>query len=122
MWSADPPFDDTVQLEAMAAAEYFDDSDRAPIVNNEEDEAEETQVQPIQNHVIVSDAVMSESGAPMQGRTKAYITVATLLLINLLNYMDRFTVAGKYFLSLNFFHTEMKCFKTNFKVDNVKVN
>ncbi|XP_070204332.1 protein spinster homolog 1-like [Littorina saxatilis] len=94
MWSADPPFDDTVQLEAMAAAEYFDDSDRAPIVNNEEDEAEETQVQPIQNHVIVSDAVMSESGAPMQGRTKAYITVATLLLINLLNYMDRFTVAG----------------------------
>ncbi|XP_076453086.1 protein spinster homolog 1-like isoform X2 [Babylonia areolata] len=37
---------------------------------------------------------VDENGAPLTGRKKAFITIATLLFINLLNYMDRFTVAG----------------------------
>ena len=88
MKSFAPPFDDTVQLETMDANEYFPDSDIAPIVTTERDPPEN-------GPPLVADPRMSAKGAPMVGRKKAYVTIATLLLINLLNYMDRFTVAGK---------------------------
>lgn len=35
--------------------------------------------------------------------SRAYITVAILCLVNLLNYMDRYTVAGKKITVLHFF-------------------
>ena len=92
--SVEPPFDDTVQLEAMAEREYYDDADTAPIVNSGGGDSEVV-VQTATQKVDVSGVTMDENGAPLRGRKKAFITVATLLLINLLNYMDRFTVAGK---------------------------
>ena len=92
MKSAVPPFDDTVQLETMEPTEYFADSDTAPIVTTEREPPKSGP--PL---VIVADhSTMSEAGAPVIGKRKAYVTIAILLLINLLNYMDRFTVAGSY--------------------------
>ena len=38
----------------------------------------------------------SLSATPCVSRNRAYITVVVLFIINLLNYMDRFTVAGAY--------------------------
>ena len=97
MSSLAPPFDDSVQLETMEAAEYFSDSDTAPIVWNENEISERDLAENVPaSTVIIADHRMDESGAPLKGKTKAYVTIATLLLINLLNYMDRFTVAGKY--------------------------
>ena len=90
MKSAVPPFDDTVQLETMEATEYFAASDTAPIAIIEREPPENGP-----RLVIVADhSTMSEAGAPVLGKKKAYVTIATLLLINLLNYMDRFTIAG----------------------------
>ena len=90
MKSAVPPFDDTVQLETMEATEYFAASDTAPIAIIEREPPESRP-----RLVIVADhSTMSEAEAPVIGKKKAYVTIATLLLINLLNYMDRFTIAG----------------------------
>ena len=94
------PLDDTVQLETMESADYYTDSDVAPIIENRSGNATEN----IPHVTTVPDSRMDERGAPLTGRKKAYITIATLLLINLLNYMDRFTVAGMYFLLFSRIH------------------
>ena len=91
MSSSGPPFDDTVQLETMEQTEYTD-SDTAPIYPYEREMPPPDDVP----HVTVTDPRMDERGAPLVGRKRAYVTVAILLLINLLNYMDRFTIAGKF--------------------------
>lgn len=88
MSSTEPPFDDTVQLEAMEAADYFNDSDTTPIVSGDRS-----------GNAVASSggdvhSNVDEKGAPIHGRRAAYVTIATLLFINLLNYMDRFTIAG----------------------------
>ncbi|KAK7488243.1 hypothetical protein BaRGS_00020550 [Batillaria attramentaria] len=88
MSSLEPPFDDTVQLEAMDAVDYFSDSDTAPIVPTDGKNVQDTAKSNSE------DQRMDERGAPVHGRKAAYVTIATLLLINLLNYMDRFTIAG----------------------------
>ncbi|XP_050410079.1 protein spinster homolog 1 [Patella vulgata] len=75
-----PPFDDTFHLEDMPV----DFSDTQLILPNDEDE--EIDAVELRTHETINSNGIS--------RKTAYITVATLLLINLLNYMDRFTVAG----------------------------
>lgn len=83
--SGPSPFDDTVQLvEVMPSNDISDGVNTyqnvpAPI-SAPTSNGGETEIQ--QPTVIIS-------------RKKAYITVGTLLLVNLLNYMDRFTIAGK---------------------------
>lgn len=75
----EPPFDDTVQLSAMK----FDVSDEAPIVENGqgfvEDPPDVETVTADVNHI---------------SKTRGYAIVAILFSVNLLNYMDRFTIAG----------------------------
>ena len=80
-----PPFDDTVLLENMPVTE----SDTAPIVENEETGER------ILDGTPDTQTVQPDRATSSVNRKSAYITVFTLLIINLLNYMDRFTVAGK---------------------------
>lgn len=75
-----PPFDDSVQLSEM----QVDVSDDLPIVNN----MDSTRSGPDEPYVM-----MSSSGKTIS-KTKGYVIVAILFFINLLNYMDRFTIAG----------------------------
>ena len=83
-----PPFDDTVQLEDMPV----DFSDTSPIVNRGQrhggEDEEDKEVVP---GVEVQGTV---TGDPDISAGRAYGIVAILLFINLLNYMDRFTIAG----------------------------
>ncbi|XP_048257171.1 protein spinster homolog 1-like isoform X3 [Haliotis rufescens] len=60
-------------------------SDTAPIVENEEN-----------GHAVanVPDTEAVQPSGSGISRVTSYITVATLLVINLLNYMDRYTVSG----------------------------
>lgn len=87
------PFDDTVQLDTMEGTGYFVDSDTAPIVSSEREHRPENGPPP-DPAVSFAEPRVDEHGAPLTGRKKAFITIGTLLFINLLNYMDRFTVAG----------------------------
>lgn len=79
-----PPFDDTVLLDDMPVP--ITESDTAPIVENEEN-----------GHAVanVPDTEAVQPSGSGISRVTSYITVATLLVINLLNYMDRYTVSGK---------------------------
>lgn len=81
------PIDDTFQLDAMPV----DISDTEPIVpNNPINEDDRT------NNVTTTPEPIIQSGTTSDiSRGRAYVTVAILLTINLLNYMDRYTVAGK---------------------------
>lgn len=76
-----PPFDDSVQLSEM----QIDVSDEQPIV--------EAQSQPDMEEPAI---MMSTSGKVISKR-KGYAIVAILFFVNLLNYMDRFTIAGLLF-------------------------
>ncbi|XP_067682434.1 protein spinster homolog 1-like isoform X3 [Haliotis asinina] len=78
-----PPFDDTVLMDDMPVP--VTESDTAPIVENEEN-----------GHAVanVPDTQAVQPSVNGISRVTAYITVATLLVINLLNYMDRYTVSG----------------------------
>ncbi|XP_060077272.1 protein spinster homolog 1-like isoform X2 [Ylistrum balloti] len=78
-----PPFDDTVQLDDMPV----DFSDTAPIVDDDGNQRRPEIEVP--DHVVVA----SENNDSIS-RATAYASVAILLCINLLNYMDRYTVAG----------------------------
>ncbi|KAK3083986.1 hypothetical protein FSP39_006341 [Pinctada imbricata] len=79
-----PPFDDTLQLEDMPV----DFSDTSPIVKDEEPEEDEGPSGP---RVDVQEGT---TGDPNISTARGYAIVAILLFINLLNYMDRFTIAG----------------------------
>lgn len=94
------PFDDTVQLETMDTSEYNDD-DTSPIFRHER---EIPPPETGQEHVIVAGGETNHG--PPTGRKQAYVTIATLLLINLLNYMDRFTIAGKPKVDSNLQHSK----------------
>lgn len=73
-----PPFDDTVQLDDMPV----DISDTSPIVRN--NDIAESHVRTPDVEVVAGDI----------SKHRAYFMVFVLLFINLLNYMDRFTIAG----------------------------
>ena len=81
------PIDDTFQLDAMPV----DISDTEPIVqNNPINEDDRT------SNVTTTPEPIIQSGTTSDiSKGRAYVTVAILLTINLLNYMDRYTVAGK---------------------------
>lgn len=80
-----PPFDDSVQLSDM----QVDVSDERPIVvNGDTDGTRSSNDLP---------AVTMNSPENQIGRKRGYAIVAILFFINLLNYMDRFTIAGKLF-------------------------
>lgn len=78
-----PPFDDTVQLDDMPV----DISDTSPIVRSNDNT--EPRVGSHDVEVVDADGI---------SKSRAYFMVFVLLFINLLNYMDRFTIAG---LSVN---------------------
>ncbi|KAL8594513.1 hypothetical protein ACOMHN_024958 [Nucella lapillus] len=94
MSRSEPPFDDTVQLNTMEDTGYYVDSDTVPIVSSDRENPPENGPPPDDATVSFAEPRVDERGAPLTGRKKAFITIATLLCINLLNYMDRFTVAG----------------------------
>ncbi|XP_052269100.1 protein spinster homolog 1-like isoform X3 [Dreissena polymorpha] len=76
-----PPFDDLVQLTDMEVAV----SDEQPIVN---DSGRNTMETP-------DVTVVSPTDDPNHiSKARGYVIVLILFLINLLNYMDRFTIAG----------------------------
>lgn len=74
-----PPFDDTVQLSDMKV----DISDQTPIVENGQGFLED----PPDVQTVTGDV------SHISNR-RGYAIVAVLFYVNLLNYMDRFTVAG----------------------------
>lgn len=77
------PFDDTVQLAELPSDPFADTTvmgDREQILQRDEGDG-----------VIVAPVSAEADGI---SRRRGYVTVAILLMINLLNYMDRFTVAG----------------------------
>ena len=76
-----PPFDDTVQLSDMKV----DVSDEDPIIENGPGFGEEPEVQ-----TVTADSQIS--------KRRGYAIVAILFFVNLLNYMDRFTIAGVYII------------------------
>ncbi|CAC5402797.1 SPNS [Mytilus coruscus] len=80
------PIDDTFQLDAMPV----DVSDTEPIVqNNPINEDDRTP------NVTTTPEPTIQSGTTSDiSKGRAFVTVAILLTINLLNYMDRYTVAG----------------------------
>ncbi|KAL3856420.1 hypothetical protein ACJMK2_011184 [Sinanodonta woodiana] len=77
-----PPFDDTVQLEIMPV----DFSDESPIIRCADDNSDEDAMPPVIMRVGSQEEEI--------GRKKGYLIIAVLFFINLLNYMDRFTIAG----------------------------
>lgn len=83
------PFDDTVQLvEVMPGNDFSDDVDPVLTRNGTESTAS------LPNMAGDDTNKKHKTPAPTISGKKAFIIVGTLLLVNLLNYMDRFTVAG----------------------------
>ena len=78
------PFDDTFHLDDMPV----DVSDTAPIVSTEIENDRLPDVRAVTETAVESGITLDIS------RGRAYATVAILLTVNLLNYMDRYTVAG----------------------------
>ncbi|XP_059173446.1 protein spinster homolog 1-like isoform X1 [Physella acuta] len=74
------PLDDCVQLTSVMPLDVSSPSQTAPTMNRAEINGE-------------PDVSSSSRQVPVSNK-RAYFTVAILLLVNLLNYMDRFTVAG----------------------------
>ena len=91
----DAPIDDTVQLDEMAA-EADDDNyhnfpsggDDVRIVGNDRCSSEEEMAE-------VERKKNAKNLERPRVPKKAILTIIVLTCINLLNYMDRFTVAGK---------------------------
>ncbi|XP_041348231.1 protein spinster homolog 1-like isoform X2 [Gigantopelta aegis] len=83
-----PPFDDTVQLEEMPVD--FPDSDTAPIVPSSDLQDNEVIDATVPKHQVEDGSHVNS----IISNKAAAVTVFTLLFINLLNYMDRFTIAG----------------------------
>ena len=84
----EPPFDDSVQL-----AEMHDDSDDLPIVVNPVNG--ERNVTPINTADVPVVTMVTNTGDQIS-KKRGYAIVAILFFINLLNYMDRFTIAGNF--------------------------
>lgn len=89
-----PFFDDSVQLDEVMSPDSTDDT--LPIHDRHDSNDSQT-------CVIGADGDRQEIRI---NKTRAFITTGILLLVNLLNYMDRFTVAGK---SLFFSETKTNC-------------
>ena len=75
----EPPFDDTVQLSNMKV----DFSDEASIVDNGQGFVEEP-----------PDIELATGEVNQISKRRGYAIVGILFFVNLLNYMDRFTIAG----------------------------
>lgn len=86
--SLEPPFDDSVQLADM----QVDDTDDLPIVTApvQNGERNVTSV----NAADMPEVQMMASNGDQISKRRGYAIVAILFFINLLNYMDRFTIAG----------------------------
>ncbi|KAL4223098.1 Protein spinster 3 [Mactra antiquata] len=80
--SLEPPFDDSVQLSDM----QVDVSDEGPIAVNGDTDGTRSPTD-------LPDVRMSDNENQIS-KKRGYCIVAILFFINLLNYMDRFTVAG----------------------------
>ena len=76
----EPPFDDTVQLSDMKV----DFSDEAPVVENGQGFLEDP-----------PDVELTTGEVNHISTRRGYAIVGILFFVNLLNYMDRFTIAGK---------------------------
>ncbi|CAL1542899.1 unnamed protein product [Lymnaea stagnalis] len=86
------PFDDTVQLSSIIMPSS---DDNAPIINNQHGIG-------INGDGTQTD--LTQHASPAVSKRTAYVTVGILLLVNLLNYMDRFTVAGVLIEVKSFYH------------------
>ncbi|XP_052063857.1 protein spinster homolog 1-like isoform X1 [Mytilus californianus] len=80
------PIDDTFQLDAMPV----DVSDTEPIVQNNTINEDDR----IPNVTTTPEPTIQSGTTSDISKGRAFVTVAILLTINLLNYMDRYTVAG----------------------------
>lgn len=79
-----------VEGQTISAPELINDaSDTAPIVDSDEGRSFESDVTNPTVQVLSSKAVNSR---------RAYVSVGILFAINLLNYMDRYTIAGKIYI------------------------
>lgn len=91
--SGPSPFDDTVQLvEVMPGNDFSGNVEDMP-----RNGIESTSSLPD----MAGDEGKNTTPAPTISRKRAVISVVILLLVNLLNYMDRFTIAGM--SGLNFY-------------------
>lgn len=82
-----PPFDDSVQLSEM----QVDVSDDLPIVANGMDDDRDG---PVKDITDVPDVQTMPNQDNQISRERGFAIVVILFFINLLNYMDRFTIAG----------------------------
>ena len=90
--SVDDYIDDTVQLENIAA-EMDDDN-----FDNFGPSHDRVMIIPGQGPRDITDStveISQRAGQPGPGRCLKIATVVVLTFINLLNYMDRFTIAGR---------------------------
>lgn len=95
--SLTPPFDDSVQLSDM----QVDISDELPIVANGERDVTVATTD-------VPEVTMVSNAESQISKKRGYAIVAILFFINLLNYMDRFTVAGiKHFMCSALFNIKL---------------
>ena len=92
-----PPFDDTVQLSSMEVTV----SDEDQLVERDLDVKQHTPGL-TQDTDMPDVAMRTESGEPISNG-RGYAIVAILFSINLLNYMDRFTIAGELLISQSLF-------------------
>ena len=81
-----PPFDDTIQLHNIEMIDNCLESDVSPILQSNDSNINCKTGNSILSHV--NNRLHFGNGA------KTFMTVSTLLLVNLLNYMDRYTIAG----------------------------
>ncbi|GFO44363.1 hypothetical protein PoB_007086800 [Plakobranchus ocellatus] len=79
------PFDDTVQLIEVMPSEFSDDLE--PIYRNGREET--SPARPGE-----SPGNQNSTSTMAISKTRAYLTLGILLFVNLLNYMDRYTVSG----------------------------
>lgn len=93
-----PPYDDTVRLSDMAGVAdptqpdgIFND-DTEQIIPYEIATENQNGIQQVADPAVI--VIVKRTENEFIGRKKSYVIVAVLLCINLLNYMDRFTVAG----------------------------
>ena len=96
MIAVDSPLDDTVQLDEMAAE--ADQSNQQNFPADDDDVKILDLNNPHEEDLGVDQPERDDVDKPRENtRTprRAFLTIAVLACINLLNYMDRFTVAGR---------------------------
>ena len=87
------PFDDTFQLDDINDMSV-DVSDSAPIVKNTTTNSNDSENDGVPEVTTVTQPTANSVTTTDISKGRAYVCVAILLTINLLNYMDRYTIAG----------------------------